>query len=166
MGQLEQAYQKKERTTAVPAVYLFLLQDGKILLTRRANTGYQDGNWNVPSGHIEGSELPSEAAVRETFEEVGVAVTAENLDLVHLSYRPKHDHTGNRVDFFFRAVRWEGDPQNLEPEKCDAMGWFSISSLPENMTPHVREAINSFLDGIQFGQFSIEWLKKEGLYTL
>ena len=40
--------------TAIPAVYLLLVQDGKILLIRRCNTGYQYGNYSVPAGHMEG----------------------------------------------------------------------------------------------------------------
>ena len=41
------------RNKAIPAVYIFLEKDGKFLIARRCNTGYQDGNYQVPAGHID-----------------------------------------------------------------------------------------------------------------
>ena len=60
----------KTRNKAVPAVYLILERDNKILIARRANTGYEDGNYQVPAGHVEEAELPTEAVIREAKEEV------------------------------------------------------------------------------------------------
>src|SRR3989344_1067549 len=131
----------KIRNKAVPAVYILLEQDGKILLGKRCNTGYQDGNYQVPAGHVEEGELPTEAIIRETKEEVNVDLNLNNLELVHASYRPKHDPTGDRVDFFFKAKQWSGEIKNMEPSKCDDLNWFYWNNLPENMTFHVREAL-------------------------
>lgn len=54
------------RNKAIPAVYIFLEKDGKFLIARRCNTGYQDGNYQVPAGHVDEGELPTEAMVRGT----------------------------------------------------------------------------------------------------
>lgn len=51
----------KERPKAVPAVYLFMRNGNEILLMRRQNTGYFDGWYSVPSGHVEVGELPLQA---------------------------------------------------------------------------------------------------------
>ena len=48
----------KDRNKAVPAVYLILKEGDKILLGRRVNTGYHDGDYTVPSGHVEAGEFP------------------------------------------------------------------------------------------------------------
>ena len=44
------------RFTCPIAVHIFLLQEQKVLLLRRYNTGYEDGNYSVPAGHLDGNE--------------------------------------------------------------------------------------------------------------
>ena len=156
----------KERNTAVPAVYLLLEQGGKILIARRCNTGYQDGNYQVPAGHIEDGELPKAAMVREAKEEIGIDIKEKDLELVHTSYRPKHDETGSRVDFFFRAIKWSGEVVNAEPEKCDDLRWVSPDELPKNTTLNVRVAIQETQKGVGYSEIGNDLLKQHGLYTL
>lgn len=157
---------EKERNTATTAVYLFLRKGDDILIARRCNTGYQDGNYQVPAGHVDAGELPTEAVVRESKEEVGITIKKEDLKLVHVSFRPKHDETGDRVDFFFEARVWEGEVSNVEPHKCDDLRWTSIHNLPPNMTPHVRIGIEAAEKGDIFSELSIEFLRSTGLYAL
>lgn len=156
----------KIRNKSVPAVYILLEQKGKYLIGRRCNTGYADGSYQVPAGHVEEGELPTEAVVREAREEVGVSLDSSNLQLVHVGYRPKHDLTGDRVDFFFQAKEWQGEVKNMEPSKCDDLKWVSLDELPENMTPHVREAMESINKGIFFKELGVDFLKERGLYLL
>lgn len=156
----------KIRNKSVPAVYILLEKQGKFLLVRRYNTGYQDGNYQVPAGHVEEGELPTEAIIREAKEEIGVDLNLNNLELLHVGYRPKHDSTGDRVDFFFKTNEWGGEVKNMEPTKCDNLRWVSLNELPENMTPHVREAIQCIQKGIFFKELSIDYLKERGLYIL
>lgn len=142
-----------DRHTARLAAFVILERDGKIVLARRANTGYMDGKYQMPSGHVEADEHPSEAAVRETKEETGVDIKASDLEFVHCSYRiNKVDAVGDYVDFFFRATRWEGEPMNAEPEKCDEVAWFPIDALPENTVPVVRKVVDLIRDGVKFSE--------------
>jgi 8-oxo-dGTP pyrophosphatase MutT (NUDIX family) len=46
------------------AVHLFLIKDEKVLLLRRFNTGYEDGNYSVIAGHLEGNENYLQAMIR------------------------------------------------------------------------------------------------------
>ena len=41
-----------ERFSLVPAVYLFLERDGRVLLMRRRNTGFADGSYAAIAGHM------------------------------------------------------------------------------------------------------------------
>jgi ADP-ribose pyrophosphatase YjhB (NUDIX family) len=47
---------KKERFKLIAAVYLVLIKNNKILLLRRHNTGYFDGYYSLPAGHVEKEE--------------------------------------------------------------------------------------------------------------
>ena len=56
------------------AVHLILVQDSKVLLLRRYNTGYEDGNYGVVAGHLERDEEIVAAMVREAREEAGIEI--------------------------------------------------------------------------------------------
>lgn len=157
----------KERNKAIPAAYLLLQNNrGELLLALRANTGYQDGSWNVPSGHVEASESPKQAMIREAKEEVGIDLKPEDLELIHLSHRPQHDETGDRIDFFFRATRWQGEAVNAEPHKCAEVRWVNPSLLPDNIIPHVRYAIAAMGIGEFYTELDEKWLKEQGIWML
>ena len=145
------------------------MKSANILLGLRQNTGYKDGCGNLPSGHIETGELPTEAMVREAKEEIGLKLSTKELEFVHASYRPKHDETGDRVDFFFVVKRWGRRVKNAEPEKCSKLEWFPWFKLPENMPSHVREIISMITEAdkqFKFSEFGIDFLKKRGDYKL
>lgn len=154
----------KTRNKAVPASYLFLEKNGKILIGRRCNTGYRDGEYQVPAGHIEEGELPTEALIREVKEEIGIDINHDDIELVHVSYSPIHDETGDRVDFFFKVTKWNGEVTNMEPNKCDDLIWVSPNELPENFTFHVRKAVKAMMEGISFEEITLDMLKENGMY--
>ncbi|MFA5086296.1 MAG: NUDIX domain-containing protein [Candidatus Paceibacterota bacterium] len=140
-----------ERFKLIPSVYLILLKDGKVLLSRRFNTGYEDGNYGLVSGHAEEKETFREALSREVFEEVGIEIDSSDLNLVLTMHRQCGDH--ERVDFFFTANAWNGEIKNAEPQKCDDLDWFPIDNLPDNTIPYVKKAIESYFDGMNYCEF-------------
>lgn len=64
----------KERYKIIPTVYLVLIRENKILLLRRYNTGFMDGYYSFPAGHVEANETLTQAMVREAKEEIGVDI--------------------------------------------------------------------------------------------
>jgi 8-oxo-dGTP pyrophosphatase MutT (NUDIX family) len=120
------------------AVHVLLVRDGRILLLRRANTGYEDGNYSVVAGHVEAGEQIVETAVREAREEAGIEIAPEDLRIVGIMHRRADDE---RIDFFAVAARWSGEPRSAEPDKCDELRWFAIDALPANVIAYVRCAI-------------------------
>jgi len=141
---------RKEYFKFVSAVHLFLVKDKKILLLRRFNTGYEDGNYSVPAGHIDGGEKATEAMIRETKEETSITVDNDQLRLVHVMHRRSAEE---RIDFFFKATKWHGDPNITETNKCDDLSWFPMNQLPKNMVPYVQAGIKNYINNIPFSEF-------------
>ncbi len=129
----------QERHKVIGDVHL-LLTDGRghVLFGRRANTGYEDGAYHLPSGHLEAGESLVSALVREAEEEIGVSIDVADVEFVHVMH---NSSSGGRVAFFFRVERWQGEPSNMEPDKCDDLAWFPLDVLPERMIPYCREAL-------------------------
>jgi 8-oxo-dGTP diphosphatase len=128
-----------ERFHLVSATHLLLFnKEGKILLSKRQNTGYEDGNWSVVAGHLDGGEFAREAMAREACEEAGIEIRPEDLRVVHVMHRIKDDE---RIDFFMTAKNFNGTPRIMEPHKCSEIAWFSVDKLPANTIPYIRKAI-------------------------
>ncbi|MCR4328533.1 MAG: NUDIX domain-containing protein [Patescibacteria group bacterium] len=144
----------KERFKLIPSVYLLLVKDGKILLSRRFQTGFEDGKYGLPSGHAEEKETMREAMVREIQEEIGAQVAIEDLEFAHMMHRSCGDH--ERIDFFFVVKKWNEEPKNMEPEKCDDLSWFLLDNLPDSTIPYIRQAIESFVNKIPYSEFGWE----------
>ncbi len=143
------------RFKLIASVYLFLIKENghngkEILLLRRANTGYQDGKYGLPSGHLDGGEPLSAGMSREAKEEIGITIYTDNLKLVHIMHRMDEDE---RMDFFFDAQFFEGEIVNNEPDKCDDLSWFPVSNLPENTIPYIKSAIEHYLNGDLYSEF-------------
>lgn len=141
---------KSERLRMPVAVHVFLLRGEEVLLLRRANTGYEDGNYSVPAGHLDGDEEIGAAAARELREEVGVRVTPADLSVVGVMHRRAEEE---RIDFFLATHRWDGEPINAEPAKCDELVWVACGALPTNVIPYVRRALETYRAGEWFASF-------------
>ena len=121
-------------------------------LARRCNTGYEDGKLSVVAGHVEAGEPVTQAALRETREEVGLALRPDELRVVGVMHRRSGDE---RVDFFLVA-RLDDDRaplENREPDKCSELVWAKLASLPDDTIPYVRAGIENFARGIWFQEF-------------
>ena len=139
-----------ERFKMIGAVHLILIRDGRALLARRFNTGWSDGLYGLVAGHMDGNEKASEAMIREAYEEAGIKISPEDLQIAHIMHKKLDDE---RVDFFFTAQKWEGEPQNTEPHRCDHMDWFPLDNIPGNTIPYCKAALENYLKGIQYSEY-------------
>jgi 8-oxo-dGTP diphosphatase len=131
-------------------VHLFFFRGNQVLLLRRFSTGYRDGEYSVPAGHLDGGETVMSAAAREAQEEVGVKIGVSDMIFSLVMHRIEDDE---RVDFFVHVRKWQGEPFNAEPDKCDDMAWVDINNLPNNTIPYVKRALYNHLNRIQFDEF-------------
>jgi len=140
-----------DRFVVVPASYVFLLLDGvtgpEVLLQLRQNTGYMDDHWAAAAaGHVEKGETAYDAARREAVEEI--AVTDLDLAFVTAMQRTRGgEPIDERIDFFFTARSWSGEPRIVEPHKCAELRWCSLDALPDPVVPHERSVLEALRAG-------------------
>ena len=134
-------------------VHLLFFRENQVLLLRRFNTGYADGQYSVPAGHLDGGETVMDAAAREAEEEVGVNIEAGHMTFSTVMHRMEGNQEDERVDFFVHVHHWQGEPFNAEPEKCDDLRWVDFRDLPLNIVPYVRQALRNHLAHVPFDEF-------------
>ena len=137
-------FMNEERFKIIPAVYLVLTRKNEILLSRRFNTGFHDGEYSFPAGHLDGNETLVKAMIREAKEETGIELKPEDLKLVHVMHRKEPNE--ERVDFFFVVERWSGEPKIMEPHKCDDLRWFNVNNLPDKIILYIKQVIDCILE--------------------
>lgn len=143
------------RFTIVPAVYIIFRDGTKVLLLRRTNTGYLDGSYSLPAGHVDGNEPALQAAIREAKEEVGAELSAEELRLVHTMHRQSDiPSLHERIDLYFLTSQPHPEISNCEPQKCDELLWAEVANLPDNTIPEVRQALRLGLSGQSYSDFN------------
>ena len=138
------------RATFPTTIHLLFFRGEEILLLRRYNTGFRDGEYSVPAGHLDGGETVMQAGIREGKEEVGVNVKTDDLVFSSVMHRMDGEE---RVDFFVTVERWDGDIFNAEPERCDDLHWFRIDEMPDNTIPYIRRAIANHMSRVRFDEF-------------
>jgi 8-oxo-dGTP diphosphatase len=120
-------------------VHLILINPaGEVLFGQRHNTGYEDGAWHLPSGHLEADESVVAALVREAREEVGIVIEERDVEFAHIMH---NSSSGGRAAFFFTVRHWAGVPDNREPGKCKGLSWYPLGALPEHMIDYCRTAL-------------------------
>ncbi|MCH9620698.1 MAG: hypothetical protein S4CHLAM20_00990 [Chlamydiia bacterium] len=136
-------------------VYLLLMKEGKLLLSLRENTGYEDNKWSLVSGHQEEEESALYAMIREAKEEINIDVKESDLQVVHTMHR-RTDR--ENIDIFIKCSNWQGEINNNEPEKCGGLEFHSIDVLPTNIIGYIKEAIQMINSKMIYSEFG--WKKQ------
>ncbi len=109
-------------------VGVIVVRDHKVLLGKRKNA-HGDGDWNFPGGHLEFGEEIIDCAIRETKEETGLELSDARVgpftnDIFF--HEQKH-----YITIFVIGSSTQGEPQVLEPHKCESWQWFAWDNLPQ-----------------------------------
>jgi len=113
----------------IPGVSVLIWNsDGDLLLVG----DYTSGPWGLVGGAIEPDEDPEDAARREAFEEVGIAVEITGLRgvLGGPSYRIRYDN-GDEVSYVstvYDARIESGEPQP-DFDEVHEVGWFDLREI-------------------------------------
>lgn len=131
-----------ERFRAAVAVYGILREEDRVLLMRRAGSGYHDGELSLPAGHVDGGEDVRSALGRELAEELRIVVDPAACRLSVVAHRAPNWPTDDEyVDLFFTVDRWSGAPSIGEPDKCSELVWARTCELPSDTIAYVSRAL-------------------------
>ncbi len=127
--------------TLVVGVHLVLIEDGRVLLGRRAGTSFGEGHWHAPAGHLEAGESVLRGMAREAEEELGIRIREEDLVLVHSLHHLDADDGLGRLQLFFTVRAYTGRITNREPDKCSRLKWWPLDALPEPIVAYTADAL-------------------------
>lgn len=123
---------------------LIFNENNEVLLLRRQNTGYMDGCWGTPGGHLDPNESITTAFEREMKEEINLS-DIKDYKLVAVITRYNTEDT--YIDFVFKINDANFDMiENNEPEKCSQLHFWDLKDVTINTVPHIRELLARYND--------------------
>lgn len=109
-----------------------MFEADRVLLVRERS----DGKWTLPGGWVDVNDSPSEAVVREVFEESGYHARAVKLAALFDKRRHPHPPGLHHIfKLFFLCERIGGAP--AVSSETDAVEFFPVAALPELSTGRV-----------------------------
>ena len=136
-------------TVLVAAVIVHDRAAGRVvLLPRGPRAKCGQGMWDLPLGKSEPGEPITDTAVRELYEETGLRVKPEALELVHVVHGAQGVQAPNGyLTVVFAAHDWTGEPENREPDKHADVRWVEVDALPGEFVRTSAGALRRYLDG-------------------
>ncbi|HJW92818.1 MAG TPA: macro domain-containing protein [Thermoanaerobaculia bacterium] len=130
----------------VAAHVWIITPDGRALVQKRsAQKENWPGYWDVSAaGHVSAGERPAEAAVRETFEELGLRIEANELRRFGVAREESVLRDGMYIDreeheLFIVERDVDLSALTLQEEEVDEVMLASLDHLPEPLAPHELE---------------------------
>ena len=120
----------------------------QILMLKRAGTGYCDGYFDLPGGHLEANEDIFDGMIREAKEEIGITIKREDMEILHIYHRYK----GGMLKFVFKTDKYNGIPINNEIDKCEKIEWIDFEYLPENIVPSIKIELDNIKNCVYYSK--------------
>ncbi|MDR3083483.1 MAG: NUDIX domain-containing protein [Streptomyces sp.] len=114
------------------------VQEGRVLMVRR-RIGEGELMWQFPAGGIEAGEDAAAAAVRETLEETGLAVTA-----IRLLGERIHPQAGFALSY--TACEVVAGEARIADDELDAIEWVAHGDLAEYVPSGLFGPVQEYLD--------------------
>jgi len=129
----------------------FLHRGDTVLLARRCNVEFGSGLYHMVGGKVETGESARHAVMREVREETGLDIPEAAFSLIHTLHR-KGTETEFIALYFSVDISKMDEPRIMEPHKHDAMQFFPIDQLPENIIPSHKQVIECLKSGINYSE--------------
>lgn len=140
-------------------VLAVLIEEGKVLLLRRYQTGIADGMYVFPMGGHDGKEPLTDALIREAKEEINIDLQREDVSVCHVMHRFHPMPEGlsfEQIDIYFRIHRYAGFLQNNEPHRCDRLAFYLFDDLPSGTEPFICHALRCIRKGEFYSEFGFK----------
>ncbi|WP_431044804.1 NUDIX domain-containing protein [Streptomyces sp. P1-3] len=119
-----------------------------VLLQHSQDAKFAQGMWDLPVGKSEAGEPITETAVRELYEETGLAVKPEALKVAHIIHGAWGVEALNGfLTVVFTAHEWTGEPENREPRKHSQVCWVDADAIPAEFVDTTASALHRYLAG-------------------
>ncbi len=128
---------------------------GNLFVTRRAKEKpYAPGQWENTGGHVRAGETPEDAILRELYEETGITVRREDVQLLGKS-ASRWPYIG--LDYGVTA-HFRAEDVRLQPGETDAAQWITLDELWQmrdagafapSVFAHMQGYLDAFLDWMQ-----------------
>jgi len=122
---------------------LLLIDRGQMLLLRQ--TKPNGGNFTLVGGTVEKAEFAKETLIRESYEEAGILLKEQDLELVHVLH--KRSYKEHRIVLYFKAYNWMGRAASREQKKFKSADWYDVNALPNRLTETVSQVIAAYRQG-------------------
>ena len=123
-------------------VGVMIFRGETILLGKRKNS-FGAGEYCFPGGHLEYGESFEDAVRREVMEETGIHI--EELRFEYVANNVYYDKHFIQIAY---SAKWSsGEPECLEPEKCDGWGWYKLDALPEPLFRFSGDIVSHIMCG-------------------
>ena len=144
---------KSNETKMRVAVNIILVDEqGRIYLQLRGGKKAGADTWAIPGGTQAINETQVQCIIREVKEELGITIKPEDLQYSNhfecLSTPEKH-----YFHFAYVCKKWEGEPTNVETEKCKDARWFTveeIKSMPRDAFFISYANLDNYFNGVAY----------------
>jgi len=113
-------------------------RDGKVLLGKRKGS-HGAGYYAPPGGRLHYMESFEDCVKREVLEETGIVVTGQ-LTMAGFSNNLFKEEDHHYVSVLMHAEHNTGEPQLLEPDKCEGWDWYDPMELPQPLFEPFKKA--------------------------
>lgn len=135
----------RDKRRSVPRYHIavgVVEKDGRLLITRRPESGLLGGLWEFPGGKVKAGETPEDACVREIEEEVSLKVEVVDY-LTHIEHAYSHFKIG--VDVYSCAytagdVKLDG-PEDYRWILVDELDDYPFPGANHRFLPIIRERL-------------------------
>lgn len=134
--------EKKAKVKVSVGVMIFN-KEKKVLLGKRLGI-HGKGEYAFPGGKVEVGETFIKTAIRETKEETNL--TLIDPKVIAFSNNLLIEKYNNQwVTIYLQVQDYEGELENVEPDKCEGWKWYDLNNLPQPLFEATRLGIECYL---------------------